>query len=156
MALSIGSDIPNVSNYHTRLVQFLFLWIRLKNKFNFGAGHYVPQLADLVYERNKDRNANTYINFKGFIVRIYISFDSLICVYCLFCPVRCYFEYGIITYLFDRRKKLLLFNVMLCEAFEYSREKKLSFICINVLSFRRILQYHNIQIAPNVGWQSNN
>ncbi|KAK1664671.1 hypothetical protein QYE76_052830 [Lolium multiflorum] len=30
------------------------------------AGHYVPQLADLVYERNKDRKANTYINFKGF------------------------------------------------------------------------------------------
>ncbi|KAE8810016.1 serine carboxypeptidase-like 33 [Hordeum vulgare] len=32
------------------------------------AGHYVPQLADLVYERNKGKKANTYINFKGFIV----------------------------------------------------------------------------------------
>lgn len=32
------------------------------------AGHYVPQLADLVYERNKDKMANTYINLKGFIV----------------------------------------------------------------------------------------
>ncbi|KAF0927519.1 hypothetical protein E2562_034010 [Oryza meyeriana var. granulata] len=32
------------------------------------AGHYVPQLADLVYERNKDKKASTYINLKGFIV----------------------------------------------------------------------------------------
>ncbi|EEC78565.1 hypothetical protein OsI_18545 [Oryza sativa Indica Group] len=32
------------------------------------AGHYVPQLADLVYERNKDKRASTYINLKGFIV----------------------------------------------------------------------------------------
>ncbi|KAG8045378.1 hypothetical protein GUJ93_ZPchr0008g12432 [Zizania palustris] len=32
------------------------------------AGHYVPQLADLVYERNKDGNANRYIKLKGFIV----------------------------------------------------------------------------------------
>jgi TRAP-type mannitol/chloroaromatic compound transport system permease small subunit len=52
----------------------------------------VPQLADLVYERNKDRKANTYINFKGFIVRIY-PFDSLICFYCWFCLVRCYLKW---------------------------------------------------------------
>ncbi|KAL6607797.1 hypothetical protein ACP70R_040860 [Stipagrostis hirtigluma subsp. patula] len=32
------------------------------------AGHYVPQLADLVYERNKDKMGNTHINLKGFIV----------------------------------------------------------------------------------------
>uniref|UniRef100_A0A0D9V0E8 Carboxypeptidase n=1 Tax=Leersia perrieri TaxID=77586 RepID=A0A0D9V0E8_9ORYZ len=32
------------------------------------AGHYVPQLADFVYERNKDKKANRYINLKGFIV----------------------------------------------------------------------------------------
>ncbi|XP_052149565.1 serine carboxypeptidase-like 26 isoform X3 [Oryza glaberrima] len=32
------------------------------------AGHYVPQLADLVYERNKDKKANRYIKLKGFIV----------------------------------------------------------------------------------------
>lgn len=31
------------------------------------AGHYVPQLAELIYERNKDREYQ-YINFKGFIV----------------------------------------------------------------------------------------
>ncbi|KAG9457759.1 hypothetical protein H6P81_002267 [Aristolochia fimbriata] len=33
------------------------------------AGHYVPQLAELVYERNKDKkNFPTIINLKGFIV----------------------------------------------------------------------------------------
>ncbi|KQK07372.1 hypothetical protein BRADI_2g34850v3 [Brachypodium distachyon] len=32
------------------------------------AGHYVPQLADLVYERNKDKMSNIYINLKGFMV----------------------------------------------------------------------------------------
>ncbi|XP_062230822.1 serine carboxypeptidase-like 26 isoform X2 [Phragmites australis] len=32
------------------------------------AGHYVPQLAELVYGRNKDKMAKTYINIKGFIV----------------------------------------------------------------------------------------
>jgi len=31
------------------------------------AGHYVPQLAELVYDRNKDK-ASTYINLKGFMV----------------------------------------------------------------------------------------
>ncbi|CAM0149711.1 unnamed protein product [Urochloa decumbens] len=31
------------------------------------AGHYVPQLAELVYDRNKDK-ARTYINLKGFMV----------------------------------------------------------------------------------------
>jgi len=34
------------------------------------AGHYVPQLAELVYERNKDKRGKAYINLKGFIVRI--------------------------------------------------------------------------------------
>ncbi|ONK78758.1 uncharacterized protein A4U43_C02F22110 [Asparagus officinalis] len=32
------------------------------------AGHYVPQLADLVYERNKNKEKYPFINFKGFIV----------------------------------------------------------------------------------------
>nr|CAD1829725.1 unnamed protein product [Ananas comosus var. bracteatus] len=31
-------------------------------------GHYVPQLAELVYERNKDKKKYKYINLKGFIV----------------------------------------------------------------------------------------
>ncbi|KAL5700338.1 Serine carboxypeptidase-like 26 [Ranunculus cassubicifolius] len=32
------------------------------------AGHYVPQLAELVYDRNKDRTKYPFINLKGFIV----------------------------------------------------------------------------------------
>ncbi|XP_057725930.1 serine carboxypeptidase-like 26 [Arachis stenosperma] len=32
------------------------------------AGHYVPQLAELVFDRNKDRNKYPFINLKGFIV----------------------------------------------------------------------------------------
>ncbi|KAF8727103.1 hypothetical protein HU200_019609 [Digitaria exilis] len=32
------------------------------------AGHYVPQLAELVYERNKKKKEKSYINLKGFIV----------------------------------------------------------------------------------------
>ncbi|WVZ96573.1 hypothetical protein U9M48_042193 [Paspalum notatum var. saurae] len=31
------------------------------------AGHYVPQLAELVYERSKDKKGKAYINLKGFI-----------------------------------------------------------------------------------------
>lgn len=31
-------------------------------------GHYVPQLADMVYERNKHLETNQRINLKGFIV----------------------------------------------------------------------------------------
>ncbi|KAM0906935.1 hypothetical protein ACQ4PT_016467 [Festuca glaucescens] len=32
------------------------------------AGHYVPQLANFVYDRNKDKTASTYMNLKGFMV----------------------------------------------------------------------------------------
>ncbi|KAA8531185.1 hypothetical protein F0562_005901 [Nyssa sinensis] len=32
------------------------------------AGHYVPQLAEFVYDRNKDTTKYPYINLKGFIV----------------------------------------------------------------------------------------
>ncbi|XP_048234034.1 serine carboxypeptidase-like 35 isoform X3 [Ricinus communis] len=32
------------------------------------AGHYVPQLAELIYERNKGATKNSYINFKGFMI----------------------------------------------------------------------------------------
>ncbi|GMP57177.1 hypothetical protein CsSME_00021368 [Camellia sinensis var. sinensis] len=32
------------------------------------AGHYVPQLAELVYDRNKDTSKYPHINLKGFIV----------------------------------------------------------------------------------------
>ncbi|KAJ0976433.1 hypothetical protein J5N97_018398 [Dioscorea zingiberensis] len=32
------------------------------------AGHYVPQLSELIYERNKDTKNYPFINFKGFMV----------------------------------------------------------------------------------------
>ncbi|CAK8563836.1 unnamed protein product [Lathyrus sativus] len=32
------------------------------------AGHYIPQLAELIFDRNKDRNTYSFINLKGFIV----------------------------------------------------------------------------------------
>ncbi|CAD6334550.1 unnamed protein product [Miscanthus lutarioriparius] len=40
------------------------------------AGHYVPQLAELVYERNKDKRGKAYINLKGFIVGNPVTNDS--------------------------------------------------------------------------------
>ncbi|XP_078448538.1 serine carboxypeptidase-like 35 [Wolffia australiana] len=32
------------------------------------AGHYVPQLANLIYERNRRGSRDSYINFKGFMI----------------------------------------------------------------------------------------
>ncbi|KAK4257856.1 hypothetical protein QN277_007390 [Acacia crassicarpa] len=32
------------------------------------AGHYVPQLAELIFDRNKNRSKDSFINLKGFIV----------------------------------------------------------------------------------------
>ncbi|KAJ6678124.1 SERINE CARBOXYPEPTIDASE-LIKE 35 [Salix viminalis] len=32
------------------------------------AGHYVPQLAELIYERNKGSTKSSYINLKGFMI----------------------------------------------------------------------------------------
>ncbi|KAL5759142.1 hypothetical protein ACOSQ2_017980 [Xanthoceras sorbifolium] len=32
------------------------------------AGHYVPQLAELIYERNKGASKDSYINLKGFMI----------------------------------------------------------------------------------------
>ncbi|XP_028753593.1 serine carboxypeptidase-like 26 isoform X1 [Neltuma alba] len=32
------------------------------------AGHYIPQLAELIFDRNKDKNKYSFINLKGFIV----------------------------------------------------------------------------------------
>ena len=31
-------------------------------------GHYVPQLANLIYEGNKRAHKDSYVNFKGFMV----------------------------------------------------------------------------------------
>lgn len=47
-----------------------------KSELPYAAGHYVPQLAELVYERNK--KGKPYIDLKGFIVRILFKFyDAL-------------------------------------------------------------------------------
>jgi hypothetical protein len=35
-----------------------------------GTGHYVPQLAEMVYERNMHLEMNQHINLKGFIVSV--------------------------------------------------------------------------------------
>jgi carboxypeptidase C (cathepsin A) len=35
------------------------------------AGHYVPQLAQLIYEKNRGIQ-NPIINFKGFMVNLYV------------------------------------------------------------------------------------
>lgn len=37
---------------------------------NMITGHYVPQLSELVYDRNKNASKETYINFKGFMVGV--------------------------------------------------------------------------------------
>jgi len=37
------------------------------------AGHYVPQLAQLIYEKNKSIQ-NPTINFKGFMVNLRLDF----------------------------------------------------------------------------------
>jgi len=46
--------------------------LKKKLELTYAAGHYVPQLVDLVYERNKEKKGKAYINIKGFIVRIRI------------------------------------------------------------------------------------
>lgn len=50
-------------------VYILFSLYRTLEEFWIDAGHYVPQLAELVYDKNKDKT-NMYINLKGFMVRI--------------------------------------------------------------------------------------
>jgi len=42
--------------------------LKKKLELPYAAGHYVPQLAELVYERNKDKKGKSNINLKGFIV----------------------------------------------------------------------------------------
>ncbi|CDP19822.1 unnamed protein product [Coffea canephora] len=58
---------------------FLYTWLErfpqfktrdfyiLEESFAYPAGHYVAQLADLVYDRNKDARNYSHINIKGFI-----------------------------------------------------------------------------------------
>lgn len=44
-------------------------WVLQKNPSLF-SGHYVPQLAQVIYDRNKHASKHSYINLKGFMVKI--------------------------------------------------------------------------------------
>ncbi|XP_073311707.1 serine carboxypeptidase-like 26 [Primulina huaijiensis] len=84
--VGVGFSYTNTSSDYTRIddgfvaedaYTFLVNWLRRFPQFKDHeffisgesyAGHYVPQLAELVYDRNKNRNKFPYINLKGFIV----------------------------------------------------------------------------------------
>ncbi|KAJ8560473.1 hypothetical protein K7X08_022333 [Anisodus acutangulus] len=74
-----SSDLTNLDDdfaaedAYNFLVKWLERFPEFKNREFFisgesYAGHYVPQLAELVYNRNKDSKKYPYINLKGFIV----------------------------------------------------------------------------------------
>ncbi|KAL6850311.1 hypothetical protein ACP4OV_020938 [Aristida adscensionis] len=73
------SDLDNIDDRFVAEDTYMFLlnWFNRfpqykSNDFYISgesyAGHYVPQLAEVVYERNKHLEANKRINLKGFIV----------------------------------------------------------------------------------------
>lgn len=68
----LGDNVTAKDSY-----DFLLNWFRkfphLKsNDFYLSgesyAGHYVPQLANLIFDGNKDKDEDSHINFKGFMV----------------------------------------------------------------------------------------
>ncbi|XP_072954410.1 serine carboxypeptidase-like 26 [Typha angustifolia] len=84
--VGVGFSYTNTSSDLTKLedkfvaedaYSFLVNWLRRFPQYQAHdfyiagesyAGHYVPQLAEVIYEHNKDRRTYPYINFKGFIV----------------------------------------------------------------------------------------
>ncbi|XVE82313.1 hypothetical protein DITRI_Ditri15bG0138300 [Diplodiscus trichospermus] len=84
--VGVGFSYTNTTSDLTKLddafaaedaYNFLVNWLRRFPQFKTHdffisgesyAGHYVPQLAELVYDRNKDRTQYPFINLKGFIV----------------------------------------------------------------------------------------
>ncbi|PIA28053.1 hypothetical protein AQUCO_07300021v1 [Aquilegia coerulea] len=84
--VGVGFSYTNTSSDLTKLddgfvaedaYSFLFNWLKKFPQFDSNdfyisgesyAGHYVPQLAELVYDRNKDKTNYPVINLKGFIV----------------------------------------------------------------------------------------
>ncbi|KAL2470239.1 Serine carboxypeptidase-like 33 [Abeliophyllum distichum] len=84
--IGVGFSYSNTSSDYTKLddgfvaedaYNFVVNWLKRfpqfkSHKFFISgesyAGHYVPQLAELVYDRNKKRKTYPYINLKGFIV----------------------------------------------------------------------------------------
>ncbi|PVH61817.1 hypothetical protein PAHAL_3G128700 [Panicum hallii] len=72
-----SSDLDNLNDVFVDSYSFLMNWLQRFPEYKDRefyiagesyAGHYVPQLAELVYERNKDKKGKSYINLKGFIV----------------------------------------------------------------------------------------
>lgn len=68
----LGDRVSAIDNY-----AFLIGWFKRFPSFRSHdfyiagesyAGHYVPQLAELIYEGNRDAKKSTYINLKGFMV----------------------------------------------------------------------------------------
>ncbi|TKY67751.1 Serine carboxypeptidase 35 [Spatholobus suberectus] len=68
----LGDRVTAIDNY-----AFLIGWFKRFPSFRSHdfyiagesyAGHYVPQLADLIYEGNRDTKKGSYINLKGFMV----------------------------------------------------------------------------------------
>ncbi|KAL2329144.1 hypothetical protein Fmac_022571 [Flemingia macrophylla] len=68
----LGDLVTATDNY-----AFLLGWLERFPSFKYHdfyitgesyAGHYVPQLADLIYERNKEGKKDSYINLKGILV----------------------------------------------------------------------------------------
>lgn len=45
--------------------EITYLVLRFLSRF---LGHYVPQLADFIFDENKNASKDKYINLKGFIV----------------------------------------------------------------------------------------
>lgn len=41
-------------------------------------GHYVPQLAEVIFDKNKNASGEDYMNFKGFMVINYTLNNSLL------------------------------------------------------------------------------
>lgn len=70
----------NIYTYHqviqsTMINYYIYRWVNNIMKFIYlinhlyeFTGHYVPQLAELVYDRNKETTKYPLINLKGFIV----------------------------------------------------------------------------------------
>ncbi|OVA13573.1 Peptidase S10 [Macleaya cordata] len=74
-----SSDLTNLNDEFVAADAYIFLvnWLRRFPQFEAQdlfisgesyAGHYVPQLAELIYDRNKDKQNYPLINLKGFIV----------------------------------------------------------------------------------------
>lgn len=57
-----------------KAINFLNIIIIIINHlFILLSGHYVPQLAELIHDRNKAATKDSYINLKGFMVRLWLN-----------------------------------------------------------------------------------